>query len=190
MSPSTTTSNSAPKMEPQWLDFAFLATAHHPPHVPPMHHPAPIATSFTPPHHLPASPSTATSNGTPSIEPQRLNFGFLAPHSLAHGSPMHQPTTITTSYKPPCHLPASPSTAISSGAPETEQGPVAQFRTFGTHQSFFSHFPLYFSFLVIATMCAMPHISVLAIQYFGLCSIFLFSNNIVFDAIFECSQIT
>jgi hypothetical protein len=42
------------------------------------HHPTTTTALYEPPHHLPASPHTAVSHGTPETKRQTLGFGFLA----------------------------------------------------------------------------------------------------------------
>jgi hypothetical protein len=75
----------------------------------------------TPPYHPSPSLPTAVPYGTPVTEHQRLGFGFKAKNLPArlHDQTRHHHTAIP-SYTPPYHLPPSPPTAVSDGAPVTE----------------------------------------------------------------------
>jgi hypothetical protein len=114
-------SHGAPKTEPQWLSFGFLAQTRSPHRVLRTRDPTTTTTSHTPPPHPYAPSCIAISHGTPETKPQRLGFGFLAQtRSLPCVSQTHDPITTTTLYAPPPHPYALSPIAISHGTPETE----------------------------------------------------------------------
>ncbi|KIM78335.1 hypothetical protein PILCRDRAFT_11312 [Piloderma croceum F 1598] len=96
----------APKIEPRRLGFGFIAQT--PSLASRLRTQCPIATtaSSTPLHHLLSPLSIPISNGPPKIEPQWLDFGFLALRPLsrlafANAMPRHYHHLISTTTPPP-----------------------------------------------------------------------------------------
>jgi len=78
-------------------------------------------TSSTLPHNPPHRPPPLSPTAQPKPSPGGPVLGFW-PKTRNPGlrSPTHNPATAVTSSTPPHHLPPSPTTAVSNGAPQTE----------------------------------------------------------------------
>jgi hypothetical protein len=83
--------------------------------------PTTSTTSYAPPPHSYETSLVAFSRGATETEPQRLGFGIWTKTcSPPPVSRTRDPTTTTTSYRPPPHRYATSPVAVSHGATETE----------------------------------------------------------------------